>query len=565
LTAQATSANMPVVLLKDGASQTKGREAQKNNIAAAKIIAEIVHTSLGPRGMDKMLVDSLGDVTITNDGATILKEIDVQHPAAKMLVEISKSTDNEVGDGTTSAVVLAGALLEQAESLLLQDVHPTVIVDGYRKAATKAKQCLRDIADQVTANEKSVLIKIAKTAMQTKLVRRDSDQLADIVVQAILAAAIKDGKNFTVDIDDIKVEKKAGGSIPDSSILKGIVLDKEVVHSGMPKKVHQAKIALINTALEISKTETDAKINISNPQQLKSFLDEENNMLKTMVDKVLASGATVLFCQKGIDDTSQHYLAKAGILCVRRVKESDLTKLAKASGARIVTNLDDLLEKDLGTANLVEERKIEEDRWVFIEGCKHPKSVTLLLRAGSQRVVDELERSVHDALMVVKDVMELPSVVAGGGAPETYAATKIRNWSKSLEGREQLAAEKFADALESIPLSLAENAGMDPIDTLASLRSRQIKGDIWTGIDAMKGRVTNMKSGEIIEPLAVKIQIISAASEAACMLLRIDDVIATAKSAGPPPGAEGGMPPGMGGMGGMPPGMGGMPDMGGMM
>jgi len=565
LAAQATSANMPVVLLKDGASQTKGKEAQKNNIAAAKIIAEIVHTSLGPRGMDKMLVDSLGDVTITNDGATILKEIDVQHPAAKMLVEISKSTDNEVGDGTTSCVVLAGALLEQAESLLLQDVHPTVIVDGYRKAATKAKQCLKDVADHVTANEKSVLLKIAKTAMQTKLVRKDSDQLADIVVRAILAAAKKDGKNFTVDIDDIKVEKKAGGSIPDSSILKGIVLDKEVVHSGMPKKVHQAKIALINTALEISKTETDAKINISNPEQLKSFLDEENNMLKTMVDKVLASGATVLFCQKGIDDTSQHYLAKAGILCVRRVKESDLTKLAKASGARIVTNLDDLFEKDLGTANLVEERKIEEDRWVFIEGCKHPKSVTLLLRAGSQRVVDELERSVHDALMVVKDVMELPSVVAGGGAPETYAATKIRNWSKSLEGREQLAAEKFADALEAIPLSLAENAGMDPIDTLASLRSRQIKGDIWTGIDVMKGRVTNMKSGEIIEPLAVKIQIISAAAEAACMLLRIDDVIATAKSAGPPPGAEGGMPPGMGGMGGMPPGMGGMPDMGGMM
>ena len=561
----ATSANMPVILLKDGASQTKGRDAQKNNIAAAKIIAEIVRTSLGPRGMDKMLVDSLGDVTITNDGATILKEIDVQHPAAKMLVEIAKSTDNEVGDGTTSAVVLAGALLEQAESLLLQDVHPTVIVDGYRKAATKAKQCLRDVADQVTANEKSVLLKIAKTAMQTKLVRKDSDQLADIVVKAILAAAKKDGKNFTVDIDDIKVEKKAGGSIPDSSILRGIVLDKEVVHSGMPKKVNQAKIALINTALEISKTETDAKINISNPQQLKSFLDEENNMLKTMVDKVLASGATVLFCQKGIDDTSQHYLAKAGILCVRRVKESDLAKLAKASGARIVTNLDDLFEKDLGTANLVEERKIEEDRWVFIEGCKHPKSVTLLLRAGSQRVVDELERSVHDALMVVKDVMELPSVVAGGGAPETYAATKIRSWSKTLEGREQLAAEKFADALESIPLSLAENAGMDPIDTLASLRSRQIKGDIWTGIDVMKGRVTNMKSGEIIEPLAVKIQIISAAAEAACMLLRIDDVIATAKSAGPPPGAEGGMPPGMGGMGGMPPGMGGMPDMGGMM
>ena len=552
MAAQATSANMPVVLLKDGASQTKGREAQKNNISAAKIIAEIVRTSLGPRGMDKMLVDSLGDVTITNDGATILKEIDVQHPAAKMLVEVSKTTDNEVGDGTTSVVVLAGALLEQAESLLQQDVHPTIIVDGYKKAANQVKQYLKGLAEQVSADDKPTLLKIAKTSMQTKLVRRDSDKLADLVVRAVLAAAVKDGDNYTCDLDDIKVEKKSGGSISESTIIEGIVLDKEVVHSGMPKKLTDTKIALINTALEIEKTETDAKINISNPEQLKSFLDEENKIIKTMVEKIISSGATILFCQKGIDDMAQHYLSRAGVLAVRRIKESDLTKLAKATGARIITNLDDLSKEDLGAADLV-------------EGSKQPKAVTLLLRAGSQRVVDELERAIHDALMVVKDVMELPSIVAGGGAPEIFAATKIRNWAKSLQGREQLAAEKFADALESIPLSLSENAGMDPIDTLTSLRSMQQKGNNWTGIDVMNGKVADMKSSDIVEPLAVKNQIISAAAEAACMLLRIDDVIATAKSAGPPPGAEGGMPPGMGGMGGMPPGMGGMPDMGGMM
>ncbi|KAF6243922.1 thermosome subunit [Nitrosopumilus sp. b1] len=565
---QATSkGNMPVVLLKEGGSETKGREAQKNNIAAAKIIAEIVHSSLGPRGMDKMLVDSLGDVTITNDGATILKEIDVQHPAAKMLVEISKTTDNEVGDGTTSAVILAGALLENAESLITQDVHPTIIVDGYRKAAKKAKQCLQDIADTVTGNDKNILAKIAKTSMQTKLVRKDSDLLADLIVKSVTSVAEKTGEKFDVDIDDIKVEKKAGGSIKDSTLIQGIVLDKEIVHGGMPKRIQNAKIALINTALEINKTETDAKINISNPQQLKSFLDEENRMLKTMVDKVIGSGANVVLCQKGIDDMAQHYLAKANVQAIRRIKESDLTKLAKATGARIVTNLDDLFEKDLGTAELVEERKIEEDRWVFIEGCKHPKAVTLLLRGGSQRVVDEVDRSVHDAIMVVKDVMESPFIVAGGGAPETYAATKIRSWSKSLEGREQLAAEKFADSLEAIPLTLSENAGMDPIDTLTALRSKQLKGEKWTGIDVMKSKIGNMKSSDIIEPLSVKHQIVSAAAEAACMILRIDDVVATTKSAGPPPGAEGGMPPGMGGMGGMPPGMGGMggmPDMGAM-
>ncbi len=566
MSVQVPKGNLPVVLLKEGSTENKGREAQKNNIAAAKIIAEIVHSSLGPRGMDKMLVDSLGDVTITNDGATILKEIDVQHPAAKMLVEISKTTDSEVGDGTTSAVILAGALLENAESLINQDVHPTVIVDGYRKAQKKALQFLKDIAEEVTANDKSILMKIAKTSMQTKLVKKESEHLAELIVKAVVSVAEKNTGAFTVDQDDIKVEKKAGGSMKDSLLVEGIVLDKEVVHGGMPKKITSAKIALINTALEIDKTEFDAKINISNPQQMKTFLDEENRMLKNMVDKVIGSGANVLLCQKGIDDMAQHYLARAGILSVRRVKESDMTKLAKATGARIVTNLDDLFEKDLGAANLVEERKIEEDRWVFVEECKNPKSVTLLLRGGSQRVVDEVERSVHDALMVVKDVMENPSIVAGGGAPETFAATRLRNWAKSLEGREQLAVEKFADSLEAIPLTLSENAGMDPIDTLTNLRSKQLKGEKWTGVDVMKAKVGNMKSSEIIEPLAVKNQIVSAATEAACMILRIDDVIAIAKSAGPPGGEAGGMGgmPGMGGMGGMGgmPGMGGMGDMG---
>ena len=565
MSVQVPKGNLPVVLLKEGSTENKGREAQKNNIAAAKIIAEIVHSSLGPRGMDKMLVDSLGDVTITNDGATILKEIDVQHPAAKMLVEISKSTDNEVGDGTTSAVILAGALLENAESLITQDVHPTIIVDGYRKAQKKALHFLKEIAEEVTANDKTILMKIAKTSMQTKLVKKESEHLAELIVRAVVSVAEKDEGKFTIDQDDVKVEKKAGGSMKDSILVEGIVLDKEVVHGGMPKKITDGKIALINTALEIDKTEFDAKINISNPQQMKTFLDEENRMLKNMVDKVIGSGANVLLCQKGIDDMAQHYLARAGILAVRRVKESDMTKLAKATGARIVTNLDDLFEKDLGSANLVEERKIEEDRWVFVEGCKNPKSVTLLLRGGSQRVVDEVDRSVHDALMVVKDVMENPSIVAGGGAPETFAATRLRNWAKSLEGREQLAVEKFADALESIPLTLSENAGMDPIDTLTNLRAKQLKGEKWTGVDVMKGKVGNMKSSEIIEPLAVKNQIVSAATEAACMILRIDDVIAIAKSAGPPGGDMGGMGgmPGMGGMGGMP-GMGGMGGMGDM-
>lgn len=547
---QGSAGGMPVLILKEGATQTKGRDAQKNNITAAKLIAEVIRTSLGPRGMDKMLVDSLGDVTITNDGATILKEIDVQHPAAKMMVEISKATDNEVGDGTSSVVILAGALIEKAEELIVKDVHPTIIVDGYRKSAIKAIEILNSMGQKIRENDKEDLIKVAKTSMQTKLVSRESDQIAELVVSACLLVSEKSDSLSKVDIDDIKVEKKAGGSLHDTKLIKGIVLDKEVVHGGMPKKVEKAKIALLNSALEIEKTEFDAKINISSPDQMNLFLEEENKMLKNMVGKITATGANVVVCQKGIDDIAQHYLAKAEVLTVRRVKESDMAKLARATGARVVSNLDDLTAKDLGYADLVEERKIETDKWVFVEGAKHPKAVTILIRGGSQRVVDEAERSVHDALMVTKDVLERPVIVAGGGAPEAYAAAKLREWVSTLSGREQLAAEKFAESLEVIPLTLAENAGMDPIDTITDLRSKQSKGSKWTGIDVRNGKIADISKLEIFEPLVVKEQIIKSATEVASMILRIDDVIASGKSGGPPGG--GGMPPGgMGGMGEM--------------
>jgi len=543
-----SAGGMPVLILKEGASETKGKEAQKNNINAAKMVAEIVRTSLGPRGMDKMLVDSLGDVTITNDGATILKEIDVQHPAAKMMVEISKATDNEVGDGTTSVVVLAGSLIEKAEELITKNVHPTVIVDGYRKSAVKSIELLNNIAIKVTNNDKEQLIKIAKTSMQTKLVSKESNDLANIVVTASQQVAETSSNGSTrVDLDDIKVEKKSGGSLRDTKLIKGIVLDKEVVHGGMPKRVEKAKIALINSALEIEKTEFDAKLNITSPEQMKRFLDEENTMLKSMVDKITGTGANVIICQKGLDDIAQHYLAKANVLTVRRVKESDMTKLARATGARVINNLDDLTSKDLGSADLVEERKVETDKWVFVEGCKNPKSVTVLIRGGSQRVVDEAERSIHDALMVTKDVLEKPLIVAGGGSPEAYVSAKLREWTNTLTGREQLAAEKFSEALEIIPLTLAENAGMNQIDTLTELRSKQNKGSKWAGIDARNSRISDMSKIEIFEPLSVKEQIIKSATEVASMLLRIDDVIASSKS-----GGMGGMPPG--GMGGMPPG-----------
>jgi len=528
----------PVLVLKESALQQKGRDAQKNNIAAAKLVAELVKTSLGPRGLDKMLVDSLGDVTITNDGATILKEIDAQHPAAKMMVEISKTIDTEVGDGTTSSVIFAGALLEKAEKLLEKDVHSTVIIDGYEAASAKALELLGELAKVIKPDDRESLIKIAKTSMQSKLVSEDSVPLSKLVVDAILKIVEIDGDKHSVDLDNLKVEKKAGGSIDDTSLINGIVLDKEIVHSGMPTKIEKARIALVNAALEVEKTEMSAEIRISDPTQMQQFLEEENKMLKSMVDKVHSIGANVLICQKGIDDIAQHYLSKHGILSVRRVKESDMTKLAKATSGRISTNLDDISANDLGSAEIVHQKKVESDKWVFIEGCKNPRSVTVLIRGGSQRVVDEVDRSLHDALMVVKDVVEKPSIVAGGGSPEAYLSTELNEWAGSYDGREQLAMKQYAEALETIPLTIAENAGMDPIDTIIALRANQSSGKQTMGINAKEGKIGNMFSLDIVEPLAVKEQIIKSATEAACMILRIDDVIAV--SGGP---GAGGMPP----------------------
>ena len=533
--------NGPVLVLKESALQEKGRDAQKNNIAAAKLVADLVKSSLGPRGLDKMLVDSLGDVTITNDGATILKEIDAQHPTAKMMVEISKTIDTEVGDGTTSSVIFAGTLLAKAEELLSKDVHSSVIIDGFQAASEKSLEILDEISKKVQSNDKETLLKIAATSMESKLISEDSDILSKIVVDAILKITETKKEKSTVDLDNIKVEKKAGGSITDTALVKGIVLDKEIVHSGMPTKIQKAKIALINTALEIEKTEMSAEIRINDPTQMQMFLEEENRMLKTMVDKLHTVGANVVICQKGIDDMAQHFLAKHGILSVRRVKESDMTKLAKATGGRITTNLDDISEKDLGTSELVHQKKVESDKWVFVEGCRNPQSVTLLIRGGSQRVVDEVDRSIHDALMVVKDVIERPAIVAGGGAPEALLAAFLKDWSESFDGRQQLAIKKFAEALEIIPLTIAENAGMDPIDTMVTLRAKQSEGKKWSGINAKDGKVSDMLSLNIVEPVVVKEQIIKSATEAASMILRIDDVIAISGA----PGGAGG-PPGMG-------------------
>ncbi len=530
----------PVLVLKESALQQKGRDAQQNNIQAAKLVADLVRSSLGPRGLDKMLVDSLGDVTITNDGATILKEIDVQHPAAKMMVEVSKTLDNEVGDGTSSAVIFCGELLSKAEELLKKDVHSSVIVEGYQEASEKTLEILSEIAMKIKPDDRDSLLKIAKTSMESKLISDDSDYLSKIVVDTILKITIKKVDKYTVDLDNIKVEKKAGSSIADTELIKGIVLDKEIVHSGMPTKIEKAKIALVNTALEVEKTEMSSEIRINDPTQMQMFLEEENRMLKSMVDKIHDVGANVLLCQKGIDDISQHYLAKHGILAVRRIKESDMTKLEKATGGRMITNLEDLSEKDLGTAEVVQQKKIESDKWVFIEGCRNPQSVSILIRGGSQRVVDEVDRSMHDALMVVKDVIEKPEIVAGGGSPEAYIAAQLKEWADNFHGRKQLAIKKYAEALEVIPLTIAENAGMDPIDTMVSLRAKQSQGKKWTGIDARNTTISDMLAIDIVEPVAVKEQIIKSATETANMIIRIDDVIAISGATG---GAAGGAPP----------------------
>ncbi|AFU58992.1 archaeal thermosome [Candidatus Nitrososphaera gargensis Ga9.2] len=518
--------------MKEGTSQTKGRDAIRNNVEAAKLVAAILKPVLGPRGMDKMLVDSLGDVTITNDGATILKEMDVQHPAAKIMVEIAKTVDEEVGDGTTSSVIIAGAMLEKAEELLIKKgIHPTIIVDGYRKAMRMSIEILNKIAEDVNINDHAVLKDIAKTSMESKIVSVDSDVLADLAVKAILTVAEKadgaNGDNYMVaDLDNVKVQKKAGESMGESSLIEGIIVDKEITHSEMPKRIENARILLLNSGLEIEKTEFDAKISIDRPEQMKMFLEEETRMIKAMVDKIAAVKANVVFCQKGIDDIGLHYLTKANISAVRRVKESDLDALAKATGARVVTNIDDLSPDDLGYAQLVEEKKVELDKWVFVEKCRNPKAVSVLIRGGSQRIVDEAERSIHDALMVVKDVVQKPAIVVGGGSPEAYVAQRLREWAPSVSGREHFAILAFADAIESIPVTLIENAGMDTIDTITQIRSKQSATSLWMGVDVKEMKVTDMRKKNVIEPLAVKEQVLKSATEAAAMLLRIDDILA---------------------------------------
>jgi archaeal chaperonin len=538
----------PIYILREGSQRTAGRDAQRSNIMAAKAVAGAVRTTLGPKGMDKMLVDTMGDVVITNDGVTILKEMDIEHPAAKMMVEIAKTQDQEVGDGTTTAVVLAGELLKQAEELLEQEIHPTVIAAGYRAAADKSMEILNAMAVKVSATDEGLLKKIAVTAMTGKGSQSNRDELADMAVKAVQAVVDEDG---SVDTDNITVEKKVGGGIIDSMMVSGVVIDKDRLHPNMPKSVTSARIALINAALEIEKTEVDAKIQITSPDQLQAFLDQEETMLKGMVDRVVATGANVLFVQKGIDDLAQHFLAKAGIYTIRRVKKSDMDKLARATGARVVTSIHEISKDDLGKAGLVEERKVSDEKMTFVEQCENPKSVSIILRGGTEHVVDELDRAMEDALRVVGVALQDRLLVAGGGAPEVELALRLRAYASTVGGREQLAIEAFANAMEVIPKTLAENSGLDQIDSLVALRSQHEMGSKTSGLDMDTGKPVDMLALGVVEPLRVKTQAINSAAEAAVMILRIDDVIAS-KSGGPGgmPGGAGGMPGGMGGMGG---------------
>ncbi len=546
----------PIIIMKEGTERTRGRDAMQNNIAAAIVIAEAIRTSLGPRGMDKMLVDQFGDVVITNDGATILKEIDVQHPAAKMMVEVAKTQDSEVGDGTTTAVILAGELLKRAKKLIEQKIHPTVITEGFRKAADKSIEILNNMSVKSGIEDEKGLKNSAMTCMSSKIVSESKEKLAELCMKAIKAVAEKDADgNWKADIDKVQIQKKAGDSIDDTRLIKGIILDKEVVSPGMPKSVKDAKILLLQSAVEIEKTEFDAKLQITSPEQIQQFLDEEEKMLRNMVEKIKNSGANVLVCQKGIDDMAQHFLSKAGIMVVRRVKKSDIEKLAKATGGAIFTNLDDITAEKLGWAGLAEERKIMNDSWIFIEECKDPKSVVILIRGGTDLVVDEVERAIHDALCVVRDVVEDQKIVGGGGAPEMETAIQLRKYAATLGGREQLAVEIFADSLDIIPKTLAENAGLDQINSIMKLRASHQRGNKFAGQDLDSDKIIDdMMAAGVVEPTVVKIQAIKSSTEATSMILRIDDVIASARSAGPP----GGMPPGgMGGMEGMGGGMGG--------
>jgi len=558
----ATMTGTPVIILKEGTERTRGKDAQRNNIMAGRAVADAVRTALGPRGMDKLLVDSIGDVVITNDGATILDEIEVQHPAAKMLVQVAKTQDDDVGDGTTTAVVIAGELLKRAEALIDKKIHPTIIVKGYKKASDEAEKILERIAEPVDINNDDELMKIARTALNSKAVGGARDHFAKIAVDACKSIREDDR---TVDIDLASIIQKQGKALTDTEFIKGVVIDKEVVHPRMPLKVVNAKIALLNAALEIKKTEFDAKIRISDPTTVQAFIDEEHSMLKEMVTKVKEAGANVLICQKGIDDLTQHYLAQENILAVRRVKKSDMEKLAKSTGGRIISTIEELGPEDIGTAGLVSEKKIGDEKLLYIEECPTPKAVSIVIRGGSKYVTDEAERAIHDGLCVVRDVIQDGRAVAGGGAPEIELAIRLREYSERISGREQLAIEAFADSLEIIPKTLAENGGLDSIDILAQLKEgHKTDRNPRIGVDVLAGKTGDLKDLGVIEPLGVKIQAIRSASEAAELILRIDDVIASKELKG-----EGGMPPGAGGMppgaGGMPPGMGGMGGMPPMM
>lgn len=549
-------AGQPIILLKEGTERTRGRSAQSNSIAAAKAVAEAVRSTLGPRGMDKMLVDSMGDVVITNDGATILKEIDIEHPAAKMVVEVAKTQDDEAGDGTTSAVVLAGELLKKSEDLVEQNVHPTIVVNGFRMAAEKAMNVLQKMAVDVRRSDYNRLRNIAETSISGRSMGAVREHLAKMAVDSVTKIVEKRDGGYVADTDNIKVEKKHGASVLESELIDGMIIDKERVHPRMPKWVKNAKIALINSALEIKKTEVDAKIQITDPTQMEKFLREEEKTLKGMVEKLKRSGTNVVFCQKGIDDLVQHYLAKDGIYALRRIKKSDMDKLAKATGGKIVTNLEDLGGTELGKASLVEERKIGDDEMTFVTGCKESKAVSILIRGGTEHVVDEVERALHDAIRVVGVAIEDGKAIPGGGATEIEVSLRLRDYASTVGGREQLAIEAFADALEIIPWTLGENAGLDSIDLLIELKSKHEgkKANKNAGVDVHSGKVKDMVKLNVIEPIRVKTQAVKSATDVAAMILRIDDIIASKKMEGPPPGAGGA---GMGGMppGGMPPGM----------
>ncbi len=520
----------PILILKEGTGRKRGREAQRNNIMAARIIGEVLRTTLGPRGMDKMLIDSLGDITITNDGATILDEVEAEHPAAKMMVEVAKTQDDMVGDGTTTAVVLAGELLKRAEELLDQNVHPLIIVSGYRKAAQKAVELLERLGTPVNIEDRDTLRQVALTSMGSKAVGAARETLADIAIDAVKEIAEKRGSEWLADIDNVQITKKEGKSLFDSELIRGIIIDKEIVHAGMPKTIKNAKIALLDCPIEIEKTEFSAEIRIKDPTQIQAFLDQETKMIQDMVKKITTSGANVLLCQKGIDDMAQHFLAKRGVLVARRIKQSDMEKLAKATGGKIINNLEDLKTKDLGKAGLVEERKVSDDKMIFIEKCRDPHAVAVLIRAGLERMVDEAERAMNDALSVVSDVIENNKIVPGGGAIEAEIAKQVREYATTIGGREQLAIEAFAESMEIIPKTLAENAGLDKIDILVGLRAaHEKKRGYQMGVDVFNGKISNMKKAGVIEPLAVKQQAIKSAAEASSMILRIDDVIAATK------------------------------------